>query len=95
MQKQWYSSVTKDINPKKHMTEAFELQDEEDSDEEQLANGKELAGMKVKHDASELNEGETMILTLADRRILDDKGIIVDDPEELENVLVVSLSPTP
>lgn len=47
--------------------------------------------MKVKHDANELNEGETMILTLADRRILDDKGALVEDPEELENVLVVCL----
>lgn len=47
--------------------------------------------MKVKHDANELNEGETMILTLADRRILDDKGALVEDPEELENVLVVRL----
>ena len=46
--------------------------------------------MKVKHDANELNEGETMILTLADRRILDDQGTIMEDPEELENVLVVS-----
>ena len=46
--------------------------------------------MKVKHDANELNEGETMILTLTDRQILDDKGLIDDDAEELENVLVVS-----
>lgn len=46
--------------------------------------------MKVKHDANELNEGETMILTLADRNILDDTGSLVEDPEELENVLVVS-----
>ena len=51
--------------------------------------------MKVKHDANELNEGETMILTLADRRILDDKGLLVEDPEELENVLVVWLSTIP
>ena len=49
----------------------------------------------MKHDANELNEGETMILTLADRRMLDDKGVLVEDPEELENVLVVrQLSPT-
>lgn len=65
---------------------------EEDSEEEQLANGLELGGMKVKHDANELNEGETMILTLADRRMLDDKGALVEDAEELENVLVVCLA---
>jgi hypothetical protein len=55
-----------------------------------LANGRELAGMKVRHDAEELNEGETMILTLADRNILDAQGGIVEDAEELENVLVVT-----
>lgn len=65
------------------------MQDEDASDEEELADGRELAGMKVKHDANELNEGETMILTLADRKMLDDKGELVEDAEELENVLVV------
>ena len=32
------------------------------------------ACLQVKHNAEELNEGETVILTLADRNILDDKG---------------------
>lgn len=50
--------------------------------------------MKVKHNAEELKSGETMILTLADRNILDDKGEIIDDAEELENTLVVSLKLT-
>ena len=65
------------------------MQEEQDSEEEDLQNGRELAGMKVRHDADELNEGETMILTLADRGILDDRGDIREDAEELENVLVV------
>ena len=54
-----------------------------------MANAQELAGMKVRHTADELNEGETMILTLADREILDERGEIDDDAEELENSLVV------
>ena len=45
--------------------------------------------MKVRHSAEELNEGETMILTLADRGILDDTGNLVEDNDELENALVV------
>ena len=56
---------------------------------ELLRDGTELAGMKVRHNAEELNHGETMILTLADRSILDDKGEIVEEAEELENTLVV------
>ncbi len=47
--------------------------------------------MQVKHNAEELNEGETVILTLADRNILDDKGDLDDEADELENALVVRL----
>jgi hypothetical protein len=44
----------------------------------------------VKHGADELQEGETMILTLADKNILDDKGDLDDEEQdELENVLAV------
>ncbi|BDA45958.1 probable U4/U6.U5 tri-snRNP-associated protein 1 at N-terminal half [Coccomyxa sp. Obi] len=74
----------------------LEEQDDEfeDSDEKggagaPLRNAKELAGMKVKHNAEELNEGETVILTLADRNILDDKGDLDDEADELENALVI------
>lgn len=65
------------------------LQDDIDSEEEEAANARELAGMKVKHSADELNEGETMVLTLADRSILDDQGEIDEAAEELENSLAV------
>ncbi len=45
---------------------------------------------QVRHDASELGEGETMILTLADRGILDEAGNLVEEGDvELENVLKV------
>lgn len=39
----------------------------------------------------DLEAGESVILTLEDRGILDDKGNLVDDEEAaLENILVVS-----
>ena len=43
----------------------------------------------MKHTADELQEGETMILTLADKNILDDKGDLSEGEDELENVLAV------
>lgn len=47
-----------------------------------------MAGMRVRHSANELEAGETVILTLADRNILDDAGGLNEDdaPEELEDV---------
>ncbi len=62
------------------------LQEEED-EEAQTAH---LAGMRVRHKGKELNEGETMILTLADRNILDEGGDLDEGADELENVLAVS-----
>ena len=66
-----------------------ELLDSDDEEGERLNNAKELAGMRVRHDADELGEGETMILTLADRNILDEHGDVDEDKDELENALVV------
>ena len=66
-----------------------ELLDSDEDNEEKLGNAKELAGMRVRHDADELGEGETMILTLADRNILDEHGEVDEDKDELENALVV------
>ena len=60
---------------------------EEEENEEAQARG--LTGLKVKHTADELQEGETMILTLADKNILDDKGDLSEGEDELENVLAV------
>ena len=68
-----------------------ELLDSDDEEGERLNNAKELAGMRVRHDADELGEGETMILTLADRNILDEHGDVDEDKDELENALVVCL----
>ena len=64
------------------------VQEEEEDEEAQLRG---LKGLKVKHTADELQEGETMILTLADKNILHDKGDLDDEEQdELENVLAVS-----
>lgn len=45
--------------------------------------------MRVRHSAEELGEGETMVMTLADRPIMDARGELADDADELENALVV------
>lgn len=78
-------------------------QDEEagasDEDDEDVAAGgaalsaAELAGMRVRHSAEELGEGETMVMTLADRPIMDARGELADDADELENALVVRPEP--
>ena len=73
------------------MVQDDELLDSDEDTEEKLGNAKELAGMRVRHDADELGEGETMILTLADRNILDEHGEVDEDKDELENALVVCL----
>ena len=39
-------------------------------------------GVRLRHDADDFKEGESVILTLADKRILDEGG----DEDELENV---------
>ena len=69
--------------------------DEEDGDEDGGGAGghsaAELAGMKVKHAADDLDVGETMILTMEDRGILDERGNLVEEDAALENILVVSL----
>ncbi len=63
------------------------MQEKQEDEETQLRG---LKGLKVKHTADELAEGETMILTLADKNILDDKGDLDDEEQdELENVLAV------
>ena len=60
----------------------------EDDEGASARHAAELAGMRVKHSADDLGAGETVILTLADRNILDDKGDLGDEdaPEELEDV---------
>jgi len=53
------------------------------------AKGKDAAtpkGMKVRHDADQLPEGETTIMTLADSNILDKDGNINEEEDELANV---------
>ncbi|PRW60335.1 SART-1 family DOT2 [Chlorella sorokiniana] len=65
-----------------------EEEEEEDEYDEDMPTAAELAGAKVKHSAEELGEGETMILTLEDKGILDDKGNLVEEDDVvLENIL--------
>ncbi|KFM22832.1 U4/U6.U5 tri-snRNP-associated protein 1 [Auxenochlorella protothecoides] len=64
---------------------------DEDEEEDAAAShtGADLAGFKVKHSVDDLEAGESVILTLEDRGILDDKGNLIDDEEAaLENILV-------
>ena len=68
--------------------EAEDSDDDEDADVRPAPD--HLAGLKVRHDAEALGEGETVIMTLADRNILDARGDLDEDGDELENVLAVS-----
>ena len=50
---------------------------------------KDLAGMKVGHGVDEVREGETVVMTLKDASILDERrSAINDETDELENVLL-------
>ena len=67
-------------------------QDEEaeDSDEAEHKPAPEhLANARFRAKADDLNQGETVIMTLADRGILDERGELDEDNDELENVLSV------
>ncbi|GIL77465.1 hypothetical protein Vretimale_2974 [Volvox reticuliferus] len=60
--------------------------DSDDEDEGYRAT--ELEGLKVRHDLTEVGEGETVIVTLADKPLLDEKGNLREDEDELENTLL-------
>jgi U4/U6.U5 tri-snRNP-associated protein 1 len=75
------------------MSQEQEMDNSEDEDEGRPLSTAELAGMKVRHTADELQEGQGMILTLADRGILDEKGMLIDDADELEEVVAVRSHP--
>lgn len=47
---------------------------------------------QVRHNMGEVAEGETVIVTLADKPLLDDRGNLRDDEDELENTLLVGSS---
>ena len=67
-----------------------DAEDSSDEDQEGKPPPDHLARMKVRHNAEDLGEGETVIMTLADRNILDARGELdEDDADELENVLAV------
>jgi len=72
------------------LSSMYDEEDDVSEDEEagEARHAADLAGMRVKHSADDLGAGETVILTLADRNILDDKGDLdeEDAPEVLEDV---------
>ncbi|KAF5836904.1 SART-1 protein [Dunaliella salina] len=81
----------KEQEQRRKEAEERKRRDQMDEDEEPGYSAAELAGMKVKHDYNEINEGESVVLTLADKALLARKGLTVeendDDNDELENVL--------
>ena len=66
-----------------------EAEGSSDEDEDARPAADHLAGLKVRHKAEDLGEGETVIMTLADHNILDARGNLDEDADELENVLAV------
>ena len=75
------------VSSKQHMVQDEEAEDSEDDDNKPAP--EHLAGARFRGKAEDLNEGETVIMTLADRRILNEQGELDDDNDELENVLTV------
>jgi hypothetical protein len=71
---------------------AQELERQDSLNEPQSYESKDLAGLKVRHDAHEFEKGTTEILTLQDSFILKDGGHADNDVEdELENVNMKSI----
>ncbi|GFR52264.1 hypothetical protein Agub_g14798, partial [Astrephomene gubernaculifera] len=68
--------------------------DSDDDDDEDGGGGgyraSELEGLKVRHDLADVAEGETVIVTLADKPLLDERGQLRegDEEDELENTLL-------
>jgi hypothetical protein len=44
---------------------------------------------QVRHDLTDVGDGETVIVTLADKPLLDERGNLRDEDDELENTLLV------
>ena len=69
---------------------ARQLQEQDDAaQEEEEYTSSDLRGLKVQHDADAFQEGETIILTIADKRVLKKEGADVDindEEDELENI---------
>ena len=86
------SWVNRSREKQKEMAEklARQLQEQDEAAQHvEEYSAKNLKGLKVQHDASSFEEGETIILTLADRRVLRKEGDDVDvndDEDELENI---------
>jgi U4/U6.U5 tri-snRNP-associated protein 1 len=89
--------VNRSREKQKEMAEklARKLQEQDEAaQEEEEYTSSDLRGMKVQHDADAFQEGETIILTLADKRVLRKDGDDVDvndDEDELENIHISEL----
>ena len=68
------------------MKELYDDEEEEQEDQEQDNGSSHLKNKIVNHDINAFKKGETKILILKDRRILDDKLEIDNDEDELINV---------
>ena len=48
-----------------------------------------MEGLRIRHKAEDLEEGDAVIMTLADRNILDERGELDEDEDILEENLLV------
>eukprot|EP00284_Hemiselmis_tepida_P008440 CAMPEP_0174934132 /NCGR_PEP_ID=MMETSP1355-20121228/48390_1 /TAXON_ID=464990 /ORGANISM="Hemiselmis tepida, Strain CCMP443" /LENGTH=310 /DNA_ID=CAMNT_0016180703 /DNA_START=11 /DNA_END=939 /DNA_ORIENTATION=- len=83
--------VTKARKKQKQAADALakRMAEEDEAAEQGDYSASDLKGMKVLHDADTFNEGETVILTLADSRLVkreNGEGYINEEEDELENV---------
>jgi U4/U6.U5 tri-snRNP-associated protein 1 len=91
------SWVNRSRQKQKEMAEklARQLQEQDDAaQEEEEYTSANLRGMKVQHDADAFQEGDTVILTLADKRVLRKDGDAVDvndEEDELENINIAEV----
>ena len=66
------------------------MQGSDDESEEDEGPGAEaMAGLRIRHKAEDLAEGDAVIMTLADRNILDERGELDEDEDILEESLLV------
>lgn len=66
---------------------------DDDSEDEAGEGPAAMEGLRIRHKAEDLEDGDAVIMTLADRNILDERGELDEDEDVLEeNLLVRHLS---
>lgn len=69
---------------------SWALQGSDDDSEDEADEGPAaMEGMRIRHKAEDLEEGDAVIMTLADRNILDERGELDEDEDILEENLLV------